>query len=79
MTKRIERTDKDNVYLIGILSQGITDSLDSILPPGHNFTTYIAVSFRYDNISRGRCVSVTVVYTVEESLWVMASFLLDRV
>jgi len=35
----------NNRPIIGILSQGITDSLDSILPPGHNFTTYIAASY----------------------------------
>jgi len=31
--------------IIGILSQGISSSLDDMLPDGHNFTTYIAASY----------------------------------
>ena len=29
----------------GILSQGIPSSLDAMLPPGHNYTTYLAASY----------------------------------
>ena len=32
-------------YIPGILSQGISSSLDDMLPEGHNFTTYIAASY----------------------------------
>ena len=30
---------------VGILSQGITSSLDEMLPAGHNFTTYIGAAY----------------------------------
>ena len=29
----------------GILSQRISRGLDAVLPPGHNFTTYVAASY----------------------------------
>ena len=32
-------------YPPGILSQAIPSSLDAMLPPGHNFTTYLAASY----------------------------------
>ena len=33
------------VHCPGILSQRISRGLDAVLPPGHNFTTYVAASY----------------------------------
>ena len=37
--------DDDDDVSPGILSQAIPSSLDSMLPPGHNYTTYLAASY----------------------------------
>lgn len=39
------REELNNRPIIGILSQAIPSSLDAMLPPGHNFTTYLAASY----------------------------------
>ena len=34
-----------SIQISGILSQTIHSELDALLPPGHNYTTYIAASY----------------------------------
>jgi len=51
----------NNRPMIGILSQGITSSLDEMLPAGHNFTTYIgAVYVKWVEAAGARAVPIDV-------------------
>jgi gamma-glutamyl hydrolase len=47
--------------IVGIMSQAIHSELDAILPPGHNFTTYIAASYiKWVEAAGARAVPVLV-------------------